>query len=734
MQAKSNVFGQLGRRSAAHPWITVALWVVMAAIIVIAGSNVTAFDPDSEYTINVESEMAATVANDAFGSDGGADELIVIHSDVYTINDPEFRAVADRFVANLDPFQNDIVAITYYYDAPEVPAMQQLVSADQNSLLIPIALHGEWSDYDSRWSEFERILNASEAEGFFIGGIGDITSGEISEIIADDMASELRVGIPAALIVMIIVFGALVAAGLPLLLGIATIGIGTAIVTLLGSQIFISDIAFTMVSMIGLAVGIDYSLVLVERYRQERNSGHSKLDAIEIASATAGKAVFFSGITTTMALFGVFLVPMMEFQGMGLAMAVAVVVAVCAALTLLPALVALVGNWINFPRFDSMRRLREQDAGVRLPREIETRHGAWGKVSRAVVKRPMLSFVGVTLILILAALPTFTMELGQSSAFQLPESRFVHSFEIVAEDFAAGMESPIRIVLRGDAATADNAAEIQAELAQNPVFGPATVLISEDGSVIMIESPLTVETSSAAAQTAVSDLRSTSTFARAGNDVLVGGGPAEVYDFGQVLRDSLPKVLLFVLSLSFVVMMLAFRSITVPLLSVFLNLLSVGAAYGSVVLVFQHGFMADQLGLIQVESIVNWLPIILFCILFGLSMDYHVFVLSRIREAWDRSHNVDESIVDGINHTGHIITGAAVIMMAVFGSFAIGHLAEMQQMGFGLALAVFIDVMLVRSILLPAGLKLLGKSAWWWPGALHWVPNLQIEGHATTQA
>lgn len=733
MNAYANTFGKIGRLSAAHPWMTALAWIAIAVAIVLAGSNVTSFEPDRQFTVNIESETASIIENQAFSTDGGADEMIVIQSDQYTVADPEFQAVADGFLANLGPFENDIAAITYYYDAPTEPAMQQLVSQDQKTLLIPIALHGEWSDYDTRWSEFEQVLNASDVDGFFIGGIGDISSGEISEIVSNDMESEIKVGIPAALIVMVVVFGALVAAGLPLLLGITTIGIGTGIVTLLGSQIYISDIAFTMVSMIGLAVGIDYSLVLVERYRQERKSGHLKLDAIEVASATAGKAVFFSGMTTVMALFGVFFVPMAEFQGMGLAMSIAVAVAVLAALTLLPALVALVGDWINFPRMATIRRLRAQDASGYTPAAVEEKFGAWGKLSSAVVARPVVSAVAVTLLLILAALPALTMELGQASVFNLPESRFVSSYEIVSKEFSVGMESPLRIVLRGDAATAENVAAIQSLLADDQVFGPASVTTSEDGSVIVIASPLNVEMSSAAAQDAVYDLRNADPIEKAGNNAFVGGDPAEVYDFNHVLRDSLPKVLLFVLSLSFVVMMLAFRSITVPLLSVVLNLLSVGAAYGSVVLVFQHGFLADQLGLIQVDTIVNWLPIILFCILFGLSMDYHVFVLSRVREVWDRTHNVDQSIVEGINHTGHIITGAAVIMIAVFGSFALGRVSEMQQIGFGLALAVFVDVMLVRSILLPAGLKLLGKYAWWWPKSLRWVPNLQIEGQAATR-
>lgn len=527
---------------------------------------------------------------------------------------------------------------------------------------------------------------------------------------------------------MVVVFGALIAAGLPLLLGIVTIVTGTAVVTIIGGQIFMSDIAMMLVSMIGLAVGIDYSLVMLERYRYERRGGARKTEAIEIASATAGKAVFFSGITSVLALFGVFFVPVSEFQGMGLAMSVAVGVAVAAALTLLPVMVSLIGDWINFPRFATMRGLRHQDDTGGRWFDNASALGLWGKIATRVVQHPAISAAIVTLILIGASLPALTINLGQPSWFDLPESQFVSSYELLADQYAAGMDSPLKIVLSGDAATEANATQVQSLFEEDDLYGPLTVATSDDSSVIIIEAPLTVDASHPDAQAAVESLRENEIQSIAGDNGYVGGVPGYVYDFNRQLEQSLPKVFGFVLSFSFVAMMFAFRSITVPVVSVILNLLSVGAAYGAVVLVFQHGFLAESLGFIQVDAIVNWLPIMLFCILFGLSMDYHVFVLSRIREAWDRTHDVDEAIIDGVNHTGRIITGAAVIMIAVFGSFALGRMAEMQQIGFGMAIAVFLDVTLIRSILLPACLKLLGKYAWWWPKSLGWMPQMQVEG------
>jgi RND superfamily putative drug exporter len=597
-----------------------------------------------------------------------------------------------------------------------------------------VQLQGKWSDYQDRWHEWDDVIVGSQSDGFFVGSVGDVSFGEIGEIVNEDMEKEVSIGLPVALVVMIVVFGALVAAGLPLILGVVTIVSASSLVTILGGAIYVGDIAFSLVTMIGLAVGIDYSLVLLERYREERKRGHLKLDAIEWASASAGKAVLFSGLTTVLALFGVFFVPMAEFQGMGIAMSIAVAVAVCGALTLLPALVSLIGDWVNFPRMGMVRKLRAQDANGHGMAFNTTKLGLWGKLASAVTKRPAAFGIGVAAILLLASAPLLTMELGQPATSDLPESRVLSSYRIIAEDFSAGQETPLEIVLSDDLATEENARRVIEMLESDPLFGPASVMVSEDQSVMIVSAPFVVDSYSPDAQHKITALRDHTLVDMGLNNALVGGDPAFTYDFNHLLTGSMPMVIGFVLTLCFVVMMLAFRSLAVPVLSVVLNLLSVGAAYGAIVLVFQHGFLADALNLKQVETIVNWLPIMLFCMLFGLSMDYHVFILSRIREEWDRTGNVNAAIVNGVDHTGKIITGAAVIMVAVFGSFTMSRSVEMQQMGFGLALAIAVDVTLIRSILLPAGLKLLGTRAWWWPAWLGWVPNLHVEGNVAAES
>lgn len=715
MNVKSNAVGRVGRWSAEHPFLTILAWVILAVGTIIVGGRTDAFQPETYFSTEPESQQVQRLEKEHFGTNELATETLIIRSDTYVVTDPEFQAVVDKTIANLAPMQDEIVQIVRFYDAPQQAEMQKLVSADQHALLVPISFSGTWSSYQQSWPTWEGILNASETDGFFVGSVGDIGGSEISQIISEDMSQEIKIGLPVALLVMIVVFGAFVAAGLPLILGVITIMVATGIVQIVSGSFYISDISFTMVSMIGLAVGIDYSLFLLERFREERRAGFDKLDAIEHACATAGKAVLFSGVTTVFALIGVFLVPLSEFQGMGVAMSVAVAIAVLGALTTLPALVSMIGDKVNWPRFGK--------SGVRSSNEL----GHWGQVARRVVKHPALSAGVVATVLLLATIPVFTMKLGMPSMASLPESRLVDSYTVLARDFSAGMDDPIIVALTGDAAKNGDVDRVQDYLASTGQFGPSTVRTSESTDLVFVSAPMKVDVNSSAGQDTVASLRS-DLLPESGNDVKVGGAPAFNFDFSQSLKDNLPRVFGFVLAFSFLVMMLAFRSIVLPVVSVVLNLLSVGAAYGAVVLVFQHGFLADTLGFKQGETIVNWLPIILFCILFGLSMDYHVFVLSRIREAWDRTKNVDSAIIDGIDHTGRIITGAAVIMMAVFGTFAFGRMAEMQQMGFGLSLAVFVDVFLIRSILLPATLKLVGERAWWWPNALNWVPRVNVEG------
>ncbi len=727
--------GGVARASARRPWITILAWVALAAIIITGGSLTHQKEEDAAFTRRVESQVGQQLIDQHLGEGNGLSETLIFVSDEHSVDDPAFRSVVERTLANLAPFEADIVAVTNYYDAPEVPEMQALVGSDGHSLVVPIALRGEWTDYDGRYPGFEAAMDASRTDGFEIGAIGALSAGEIGEMYGEDMQKDVQVGLPVAAIVLLVVFGSLVAAGLPLILGVVTIATATGLAQIVGGVVVMEDAGMMLVTMIGLAVGIDYSLFLLERYREERRHGASKLDAVERAGATAGKAVLFSGGTVLLALLGLLLMPITIFQGMGISTALTVVVAVAAGLTLLPALVRICGDWIDFPHFGRMRRLRAQDAtGVAQFPEIGQGSGFWGRLASSVMKRPGVYATLTAGFLLLASVPVFTMDLGQPSVETFPDSNYRRSFELMAEHFYAGQDSPVSVVVTGDVSSGATQAQVESFITAVDADGRYShgmTRTSEDGAILVIDLMLRDDPFGEAGQNAVADLRSdyvTQAFGDSGNSVYVTGDPAMVLDFNTQLSDNLPYVFAFVLGLSFVLLMIAFRSIVVPAMSIVLNLLSVGAAYGSVVLVFQHGWLADTLGLTQVETITNWLPVMLFCILFGLSMDYHVFLLSRVREAWDHTADNQASIVSGLQNTGRIITGAALIMVAVFSAFAFGRMSEMQQMGFGLGVAVLLDATLIRTILVPATMRLLGDRNWYMPKVLHWLPEIHVEG------
>lgn len=731
--------GSLAAVSARHPWRTITLWIVLLAVITllsgVAGGNTN--NQDFGFSNNPESQVADKLVKDHFGDDTRASETIVVHSDSLTVDDQSFRDVVAKTVANLEPWKGDIASLTNYYEAEAagVPEAAQLVSPNRHSLLIPVTFNGEVDDYLDRGEEYLKHAQGASTSDVKVYSVGDLsgnaTFGKIAE---EDTSKDITIGLPVAGLVLVVVFGALIAAFLPLMLGIVAIGATAGVVALLSNIFVMQSQTMILATMIGLAVGIDYALFFMERFREERRHGALKIDAISRAGGTAGKALLFSGLTVILALAGLMLLPINLFQGMAVAAISTVVFAVAAALTLLPALLRLIGDWINFPRFGIMRKLKRQDELQEALFEERRGVGFWGHLANGVMRRPGLSILLAGGVLIAAALPVFTMTIGQQSDESLPDTDYKRGYLVLASDFYAGMESPVQFVIEGDAASEpikSDVAQLTAVLRQDERLGEPTVQVSDDGQLTLVEAVTKIDPSTKEAESLVKDLRTTTVPAVFGdqvNHVHVGGNSAFITDFDTVLADRLPLVFAFVLGLSFLLLLVAFRSIVVPIMSILLNLLSVGAAYGLTVAVFQHGWGADLLGFTQVEAITNWLPVFVFCILFGLSMDYHVFLLSRIREHWDQTGNNTESVAFGVQSTGRIITGAALIMVAVFSSFAMGRLVEIQQLGFGLGIAVLLDATLIRTILVPATMKVLGRANWWFPRFLSWVPDPKIEG------
>ena len=490
-----------------------------------------------------------------------------------------------------------------------------------------------------------------------------------------------------------------------------------------------------MITMIGLAVGIDYSLIVVSRFREELRRGRDTLDAIARTGATASRTVFFSGVTVVLALFGMIIIPSNIYQALGIGAILVVVAAVMATLTLLPAVLSLLGNRVNWLTIPILgRRLHSQSD--------DTTGGFWPWITRLVMRRPVISFVVVAGVMIGVATFYTDINTGFNGVDSFPDGVQVkEAFLLLDEEFSFGVAAPTEIVIDGDADSLQvlTAIELlQARIAEDPAFNSrSTVEVNPKGDLTLLSTGVKSETASDEAVSAVRRLR---------NDYIPDafrGVPAEVYvtgftafniDFFDVADQYTPIVFAVVLGLSFILLTVVFRSIVVPIKAIIMNLLSVGAAYGLLVLVFQKGVGADILGFQQSDTIDAWIPLFLFTVLFGLSMDYHVFLISRIRERYDQTKDNAEAVAHGLRVTAGLITGAALIMVAVFSGFASGDLVSNQQVGFGLAVAIFFDATLVRSILVPAAMRLLGDANWYLPSALNWLPDLRVEAEEPVAA
>jgi RND superfamily putative drug exporter len=725
---------RLARASARRPWLVVGAWAVLLVLAAVSAPALgDALTSSAEMLNRPESVRGEELLEARLRGPQPLNETLIVRSADTTVDDPAFRAVVEGVTADLAARPDLVGSVTNIYQTG-APAM---VSQDRRTTIIPVRLAGEFDEAVDKAGEYVAIVNAANTDPRFevlTVGFGSLNE-EFSTISEEDLSKGEGIGIPVAFLVLIVVFGALVAAFLPMILALVSIFVTVGIVALIGRQWDLSFFIVNMITMIGLAVGIDYALFVVERYREERRRGHPKLDAIAIAGGTASRAVFFSGMTVILALAGMFLMPSNIYRALSVGAIVVVAVSVVATLTLLPAVLGLLGDRINWPR---RQRYDAAAVAAQNARDHEAYHrGFWGSIARTVMAHPVISVVLSAGLLVALSLPYFRMNTGTAGVSSLPDSDAKTAYTILAADFAAGLISPMEIVVDGavtDPRVQAGITRLEAALAADGQFGPMTVQTNPANDLALLSVPLTVAPDSIAAQDAVVRLRERivpAAFAGAPAEVLVSGEPAFNQDFFELVDSYTPWVFAFVLGLTFILLLLAFRSIVVPVKALVMNLLSVGAAYGLLVLVFQEGIGAGLFGFEQVEAIEAWLPIFLFSILFGLSMDYHVFLLSRIREHYSLTRNNAESVAVGLQSTGKIITGAAIIMVVVFSGFAAGRLVALQQAGFGLAVAVLLDATIVRSVLVPASMALLGDWNWYLPKWLTWLPDLRIEGGAT---
>jgi putative drug exporter of the RND superfamily len=720
---KTGVTQAVAAASARHPWRTIGAWFAILALAVFAivtllgGSLTTEGAP----TNNPESERADEALFRALPPDPrtAVSDIVVIRSDEHTVQSPAFGEYVRDFVA--DDEITSLGRARTYLDDPNAG----LVSEDGHATVIPIALMSD----DETEALVERVEAIDDEGAFAVSVTGEETLDHDFNLLSqEDLENgELKFGLPAALIILLLVFGAIVAGLVPLLMAMVSIVVALGLTALVAQQFELSVFVINMLTGMGLALGIDYSLFVVSRYREERAKGNAELAAIEISGATASRAVLFSGTVFVIAMFGMLLVPSSIMRSLAAGAILVGIVSVVAALTLLPAVLGLLKDRVNALRIPFVSR-RSEEAGS------EGRF--WGAIVRGVLRRPALSLTLSVAGLLALALPVLTMNVGTSGVSSLPD-RFVskQGYLALEQDFSTVTPDPATVVV-SDASSpevSDAVESLRARLVSDPRFGEATVERSADGEVAVLTVPVPGDPASTEAIEAVRELRTEiadETFAGTDAEVLVGGTTSENIDYFDSVIDPAPWVIALVLLLTFVFLTIVFRSVVIAGTAVALNLLSVGAAYGLLVLVFQEGIGAGLLGFQTTDAIEAWVPLFLFSVLFGLSMDYQVFLLSRIRERYDETRDTTDAVSFGVASTARIITGAALIIVAVFAGFARGDLIMFQQMGFGVAVALLLDATVIRSVVLPSAMKLLGEWNWYLPRWLDWMPRLEVEGRS----
>lgn len=707
------ITGRIAKGATQQPWLFLIGWLLLLGMAAYLATGLGGVIDDSAgLEVETESGRADTLIEAHFADGQPASEILIVESN----GDPYGSAAFDAVLATLGERLATVDTVeTVVSPLDGVPG---LVSGD--SALITFTLIPETDDLDPIEPVLE-MLDGAEPDGFDLTLIGDASIGaEFDRLAEETLIRGEGIGLAIALLIMVGVFGALVAAGIPIVLSICAIIVGVAITVLAGEVFSISSLVLNMITMIGLAVGVDYALFIVHRFREERSAGLGVADAVVRAGDTAGRAIVFSGVTVMTALSGLLLVPDGTIRGVGIGAICAVIGAVLVAVTLLPALLMVLGDRIEWGRVPFLRRSRGR---------------FWDRTTAVVTRHPMVSALAAGGLLIALAIPYFSINLGSNFVASLPEdSPAAHGLEVLNTEFGAGTTSTKIVVDAEDLAggvPTDRIDALQAELVASGVYGTPVVSTTPLGDVALIEVADLTDYSTEAGREALDGLRGLiipEVFDGSGAAVVVTGDAADTADFVAVIDSRTLVVVATVLSVSFVLLMLAFRSVVVPIKAIIMNLLSVGAAYGLLVLVFQRGFGADMLGLQTSDVIESWIPLFLFTVLFGLSMDYHIFLLSRIKEHHDLHGDNVASVAFGLRSTGALITGAALIMVAVFGGFASGDLAMLQQLGFGLAVAVILDATVVRSVLVPASMTLLGERNWYLPAWLEWLPRVSIEG------
>jgi RND superfamily putative drug exporter len=706
------IAARAGRWSAANRKKAIFGWLAFVLIALFAGMSAGAKDPQSANNFDGESRKAEQVLADA-GYKAPAGEMVLVQSKTHSATDPVFRdAVAD--VKRSITAQAAVKKIT-----------GTSVAKDRHSQLIQFDIKG---DADKAIEKIDPVVaavdkTATRHDGVSIREFGGASAEKaVEKSLGADFRKAETLSLPITLLILFVAFGALVAAGIPLLLGLTAVMGTMGIVAGLSHVLQMSDQG-SLILLVGLAVGVDYSLFYLRREREERAAGADGATALQTAAATSGRAVLISGVTVIIAMSGMFMTGNLEFTSMAVGTIAVVALAVLGSLTVLPAMLAALGDKVERGRIPFLGRRRTAARESRV----------WGAVIDRVMRRPKLSILLAGGLLVAMSLPALGMHTKQSGIDALPKDiPVVQTYKDVQKAFPSEAD-PQTVVISAKDVTApavqQGIRDLQARAAHDPqVVGGISQEINHDHSVTRLDVALPGEASSQQSQSALKHLREDllPTLRQVdGVTANVTGAAASTADFNSLMKSKTPLVFLFVLGLAFLLLMATFRSIVIPIKAILLNLLSVGAAYGTVTAVFQNGWGEKLLGFESNGGVTNWLPLFLFVILFGLSMDYHVFILSRVRELVQGGMSTDEAVAKGIKSTASTVTAAAVVMVAVFAIFATLGLLDMKEMGVGLAVAILVDATIVRGVLLPASMKLLGKWNWYLPKRLHWLPEIK---------
>ena len=723
MHTPSNNFAaRAGRWSARHRKTAIFGWLAFVAVTAVgggaAGLNTFVWQENGPG----ESGRADKAIFDHFPRH--AEETVLVQSASATARDPRFKAA----VADVERRLAKTPHVTNIQSPFEAENAGQ-ISRDGRSALVSFQLAGDFEVTEERVDAPLQAVAAAQAAnpGLRIEQFGDASAGKaLGEVFEEDFKKAETLSLPVTLIILILAFGSLVAAGLPLLLALSAVAGTVGLVSLVSQVQPVDEAISSVILLIGLAVGVDYVLFYLRREREERAAGRSAEAALEAAAATSGRAVLISGFTVMVAMAGMYFTGSSTFSSFATGTILVVAVAMIGSITVLPALLSKLGDRVEKGRVPFLHRLRSRDGGSR----------AWGAILDRVLARPKISAFAATAVLLVMAFPALGLKTGVPGTDSLPRDLPVmQTFDRIEAAFPGG-PMPAIVAIRADDVTSPTVSAAidtlrRDALASGRMRQPTQLDVSPDKRLARLALPLAGNGSDARSEAALATLRDKlipQTIERVpGAEAFVTGQTAQSRDFNDLMKGNAPIVFAFVLSMAFVLLLVTFGSIVIPIKAIVLNLLSVAAAYGVLVFLFQEGHGEQLLGFQSTGAITSWLPLFLFVILFGLSMDYHVFILSRIREAFDRGMSTEQAVSHGIRSTAGVVTSAAIVMVAVFAIFATLRAIEFKQMGVGLAVAVLVDATIVRAVLLPATMKLLGDWNWYLPHRLRWLPRVAHE-------